>query len=167
MGAKFRLLSQKNGRCDAAPKGRCTTPTHIYSICIGLRLIRPKPQDKFRREHWKKTLGLVKCCGDLSSDTSHRQTDRPTSPPRGGVQLQPIYIFNLYRFQIDPTKTLGGVQDRTLEKITWICQMLWGPKFRRLSQTNGRIDVALKGRCKTPAHIYSICIGFKLIRLKP
>ena len=105
MGAKFRPLSQKNGRCDAALKGRCTTPTHIYSICIGFRLIRLKPQDKFRREHWKKTLGISK--------------------------------------------------------------MLWGPKFRHLSQTNGRTDIAPKGRCTTSTHIYSICIGFRLIRPKP
>ena len=91
---------------DAALKGRCTTPTHIYSICIGFRLIRLKPQDKFRREHWKK-------------------------------------------------KTLG------------ISKMLWGPKFRHLSQTNGRTNIAPKERGTTSTHIYSICIGFRLIRPKP
>ena len=31
-----------------------------------------------------------------------------------------------------------------------------------LMVTNGRIDVAPKGRCKTPAYIYSICIGFRI-----
>ena len=98
-GAKFRPLSQKNGR------GRCTTPTHIYKICIGFKLIRPKLQDKFRIEHWKKSLGLVKCYVDLSSDTSHRQTDGSTSPP--------------------------------------------------------------KERSTTSTHMYSICIGFRLIRPKP
>ena len=91
-GPKFRQLSQTNGQTDIAPKGRCTTSTHIYSICIGFRLIRPKPSSEFRTEHWKKSLGFVKCCGDLSSDASHRQTDESTSPPRGGAELQPIYI---------------------------------------------------------------------------
>ena len=86
------LLSQKNGRRDAAPRGGAQLQQNIYSICIGFRLIRPKPQGKFRIEHWKKSLLLVKCCWDLSSDTSHRQTDGPTSPPRRGVELQPIYI---------------------------------------------------------------------------
>ena len=114
----------------------------------------------------EKITRISKMLWGLSSDTSHRQTDESTSPPRGGVKLKP-YIINLYRFQIDPTKTLVGVQDKTLEKITWIFQMLWGPKFRRLSQTNGQIDVTPKGRCKTPAHIFSICIGFRLIRPKP
>ena len=104
-GAKFRPLSQKNGRCNAAPKGRYTISTHIYSICIGFRLIR--------------------------------------------------------------TKTPGQVHDRTLEEITWISKMLFGPKFRHLSQSNGRTDIAPKGRCTTSTHIYSICIGFRLIRPKP
>ena len=65
----------------------------------------------------KKTLGLVKFCGDLSSDTSHGQTDGPTSPHGEVYNFNP-YIFNLYRFLIDPTKTVGGVQDKTLEKIS-------------------------------------------------
>ena len=82
-GLSFDPSHRKNGRCDAALKGRCTTPTHIYSICIGFRLIRLKLQDKFRREHWKKN--------------------------------------------------------------TRISKMLWGPKFRHLSQTNGRTDIAPKG----------------------
>ena len=81
-GPKFRHLSQTNGRTDIASKGRCTTSTHIYSICIGFRLIRPKPSEEFRTKHQKK--------------------------------------------------------------ITWNCQMLWGPKFRRLSQTNGRTDADQK-----------------------
>ena len=144
MGAKFRPISQKNGRCDAALKGRCTTPTHIYSICIGFRLIRLKPQDKFRREHWKKTLGLVKCCGDLSSDTSHRQTDRPTSPPKGRcTTLTHIYSICI-GFRLVRPKPSEEFRTKHRKKITWNCQMLWGPRFRRLSQTNGRTDADQK-----------------------
>ena len=104
-------------------------------------------------------------CG-LSSDPSHRNTT-VRRRPQGEVHNFNPYIFNLYRFQIDPTKTPGQVQERTLEKNTRISKMLWGPKFRHLSQTNGRTDIAPKGRCTTSTHIYSICIGFRLIRPKP
>ena len=52
-GLKFRHLSQTNGRTDIACKGSCTSSTHIYSICIGFRLIRPKPSEQFRTEHCK------------------------------------------------------------------------------------------------------------------
>ena len=114
----------------------------------------------------KISLKSLKCCGVLSSDPSHRKTDGACRP-QGEVHNFNPHIFNLYRFQIDPNKTPGQVQGRTLEKITWISKMLFGPKFRHLSQTNGRTDIAPKGSCTTSTHIYSICIGFRLIRLKP
>ena len=103
---------------------------------------------------------------ELSSDISHRQRDRPTSPPHVAAQLQPKYIQSL-QVQVDLTKTLGQVQDTTLGVITWVAKKLWGTKFRHLSQTNGPTDVAPMGRSKTLTHIYLIPIGFRLIRLKP
>ena len=158
-------LSQKTGRCDAAPKGRCTTPTHIYSICIGFKLIRPKSRDKFRIEHWKKSLGLAKCCVDLSSDTSHSQRTNRRRPSREGANSSP-YIFNMYRFQIDPTKTLRQVQHTKTWSVVGVCTHAHTHKFRPLSQKTERCDAAPKERCTTPTHIYSICIGFRLIRPK-
>ena len=115
-GTKFRTLLQKNRRCDAAAKGMCTTPTHIYSICIGFRLIRTKPQDKFRIEHWKKITKISKMLwGPKFRNLSKtKRTDRHRFQ-REVYNFNP-YIFNLYSFQIDPTKTLGTVQDRTLKK---------------------------------------------------
>ena len=43
----------------------------------------------------------------------HIQTDGAV--PQGKIHISNPYILNLYRFQIDPTKTLGEVQDRILE----------------------------------------------------
>ena len=108
MGAKFRPLSQKNGRCYAAPKERRTSPIHIYSICIGFRLIRLKFQDKFRREHWKKNTRISKMLWGPKFRHLSQTNGRTDIDPQGEVYNFNPYIFNLYWFQIDPTKTLVG-----------------------------------------------------------
>ena len=51
--------------------------------------------------------------GVISSDPTHIQTDGAV--PQREMHISNPYILNLYRFQIDPIKTLGDVQDRTLE----------------------------------------------------
>ena len=94
---------------------------------------------------------------ELSSDPSHRKTDGATPPPRGGAQLQPIYIFNLYRFQIDPTKTPGQVQERTLEKTLGLvkcCGDLCSDTSHR--QTDGPTSPPRGGVQLQPIYIQSV-----------
>ena len=93
-GAMFPTpLKEKTDGTTPAPQGEVHN-SNPYIFNLYRFQIDPikTPGQVQERTLEKKTLGLVKCCGDLSSDTSHRQTDGPTSPPRGGVQLQPIYI---------------------------------------------------------------------------
>ena len=95
-GPKFRHLSQTNGRTDIAPKGRCTTSTHIYSICIGFRLTRPKPSQEFRTKHWKKITWNCQMLSGPSVPTplTDKRMDRRRSKI-GGAQLQLIYSWSV------------------------------------------------------------------------